>query len=56
LKHLPVSFAVTNDQFRDYAKAYPTVMKGNQWRKGVAITNTEIKVLQHRFQTPIPLA
>ncbi len=55
LKHLPVSFAVTNDQFRDYAKKYPTVMKGNQWRKGVVISKNEIKLLQHRFQNPIRL-
>ncbi|MEB8330815.1 hypothetical protein OO009_15790, partial [Flavobacteriaceae bacterium KMM 6897] len=27
LKHLPASFAVTNDQFRDYAKDYAKVMK-----------------------------
>ncbi len=45
LKHLPISFAVTNDQFRDYAKKYPTVMKGNQWRKGVMISKNEIKLL-----------
>ena len=55
LKHLPISFAVTNDQFRDYAKKYPTVMKGNQWRKGVVITKNEIKLLQHRLQNPIRL-
>lgn len=55
LKHLPISFAVTNDQFRDYAKKYPTVMKGNQWRKGVVISKNEIKLLQHRFETPILL-
>lgn len=55
LKHLPISFAVTNDQFRDYAKKYPTVMKGNQWRKGVVISKNEIKLLQHRFQNPIRL-
>ena len=55
LKHLPISFAVTNDQFRDYAKKYPTVMKGNQWRKGVVISKNEIKLLQHRLQNPIRL-
>ena len=55
LKHLPISFAVTNDQYRDYAKKYPTVMKGNQWRKGVVISKGEIKLLQHRFQSPIRL-
>jgi len=55
LKHLPISFAVTNDKFRDYAKKYPTVMKGNQWRKGVVISKNEIKLLQHRLQNPIRL-
>ncbi len=55
LKHLPISFAVTNDQFRDYAKKYATVMKGNQWRKGVVISKNEIKLLQHRLQNPIRL-
>ncbi len=55
LKHLPISFAVSNDQFRDYAKRYPTVMKGNQWRKGVIISKNEIKLLQHRFMNPIRL-
>jgi len=55
LKHLPISFAVSNDKFRDYAKKYPTVMKGNQWRKGVVISKNEIKLLQHRLQNPIRL-
>jgi len=55
LKYLPISFAVTNDQFRDYAKKYPTVMKGNQWRKGVTISKNEIKLLQHRFRDPVRL-
>ena len=53
LKHLPISFVVTNDRFRDYAKKYPTVIKGNQWRKGVVISKNEIKLLQHRLQNPI---
>ncbi len=56
LKHLPISFAVTNDKYRNYAKKYPTVMKGNQWRKGVVISKNEIKLLQHRLQGPIRLS
>lgn len=52
LKHLPNSFAVTNDQFRDYAKQFKTTMKG-QWRKGVIIQKGEIRLLQHRFEQPI---
>ncbi len=52
LKCLPISFAVTNDKFRDYAHQYPTVMKDNLWRKGVVISGGEIKLLQHRLQEP----
>jgi hypothetical protein len=52
LKHLPKSFAVTNDQFRDYAKQFPDVMKG-QWRKGVKISNGQLKLLQHKLKQPI---
>ena len=55
LKHLPISFAVTNDRFRDYAKKYPTVMKGNRWRKGVEISESEIKLLGYQFRSPIRL-
>ena len=55
LKYLPASFAVTNDQFRDYAKAYPSVIKENQWRKGVVISENEVKLLHHRLQNPINL-
>lgn len=55
LRHMPVSFAVTNDQFRDYAKLYRSVMKGDQWRKGVYISGNEIKLRQFRFQQPIRL-
>ncbi|MCK0149122.1 hypothetical protein MWU54_03745 [Marivita sp. S6314] len=49
LKHMPISFAVTNDKFRDYADQYPTVMKDSLWRKGLVISGDEIKLLQHRF-------
>ncbi len=56
LKHLPLSFVVTNDRYRDYARKYPTVMKGNLWRKGVVISKNEIKLLQHRFQNPVYLS
>jgi hypothetical protein len=56
LKHLPKSFAVTNDHFRDHAKQYPTVMKGDQWRKGVVIKGNEIRLIKHKFQQPVRLA
>ena len=44
LKHLPISFAVTNDQYRDYAKEYTSVMKDALWRKGVVLTKNGIKL------------
>ena len=56
LKHLPISFAISNDRFRDYAKRYPTVMKGDQWRKGVALSKNEIKLTGHKFQAPVCLS
>lgn len=56
LKHLPFSFAVTNDQFRDYAKIYSDVMTGDQWRKGVYITGNEVRLRHHKFETPARLA
>lgn len=55
LKHLPVSFAVTNDQFRDYGKIYGDVMKGDQWRKGTTIVKNEIRLHRFRFQAPVVL-
>jgi hypothetical protein len=55
LKYLPYSFAVTNDRFRDYASKYPSVMKDNQWRKGVEISNNEIILQRYRFKKPIRL-
>ena len=51
LKHLPISFAVTNDLFRDYAKAYPSVMKDSQWRKGVEISDGAVKLRNLTFKT-----
>jgi hypothetical protein len=48
LKHLPISFAVSNDKYRDYKSQYPTVMKDHLWRKGVVISDGEIKLLRHR--------
>ena len=55
LKHLPKSFAVSNDQFRDYAKAYGDEMKGSLWRKGVSVKGNEIRLSQHKFKTPLRL-
>jgi hypothetical protein len=50
-----VSFVVTNDQFRDYAKIYGDVMKGDQWRKGISVVGCEIKLHKFRFQSPVRL-
>ncbi|SFD61420.1 Zc3h12a-like Ribonuclease NYN domain-containing protein [Sulfitobacter brevis] len=44
LNHLPISFAVTNDKFRDYANEYRMVMNDGQWRRGVLISNNQIKL------------
>ena len=49
LDHLPISFAVTNDQFRDYADLYPDVMKDKLWRKGVVVSGDDVKLQNHRF-------
>ena len=52
LKHLPISFAITNDQYRDYSKRFGDVMKG-QWRKGTIISKGEVKLLQHKLEAPL---
>ncbi len=53
LRHMPISFAVTNDKFRDYAKQFGAVMKGDEWRKGVMISKNEVKLFKHKFKTPV---
>jgi len=53
LKHLPMSFAISNDRFRDYGQQYASVMKGDQWRKGVRIDGNELKLNGFRFATPV---
>lgn len=47
LKYMPISFAVTNDKYRDYASQYPTVMKDKLWRKGVVVSGNEVRLLHH---------
>ncbi|MEX0970768.1 MAG: hypothetical protein WD046_10030 [Paracoccaceae bacterium] len=44
LKHLPISFAVTNDQYRDYAQEYASVMRGAPWRKAAIVSKTGVKL------------
>jgi len=55
LRWLPTSFAVTNDRFRDYGKAYRDVMKTADWRKGALISKNELKLHSFRFSRPIRL-
>ena len=53
ISHLPISFAVTNDRFRDYEKAYGFLAADNQWRKGVKIQGRQLKLYQHKFKYPL---
>lgn len=53
LSHLPVSFAVTNDRFRDYEKDYAFLAANSQWRKGVEIRGHQLKLYQHKFKFPL---
>jgi hypothetical protein len=53
LSHLPISFAVTNDRYRDYESVYGFLAKDSQWRKGVKIHKGELQLYQHKFKTPL---
>jgi hypothetical protein len=55
LHQLPISFAVTNDLYRDYAHRYSEVMQSKHWRKGVTLTENEVKLHQHRFAQPLQI-
>ena len=46
LSQLPVSFAVTNDQFRDYGAKYGFLRVDGDWRKGVEIKGGSV-ILKH---------
>lgn len=50
LKHLPVSFVVSNDRYRDYKDQYAAVMNDGLWRKGVTISGGEIRLRKHSRQ------
>ncbi len=50
LSHLPISFAVTNDRFRDYQDTYGFLAENRDWRKGVTIKAGEIRLYQHKFK------
>lgn len=53
LSHLPISFAVTNDRFRDYEAKYDFLTKDKSWRKGVQIKNGNLSLHQHAFKNPV---
>ncbi|PLS19964.1 hypothetical protein [Neptunicoccus cionae] len=55
LSHLPISFAVTNDRFRDYEAQYSLLQDSNDWRKGVTLKGGTIQLYQHRFKPPLEL-
>ena len=55
LAQLPVSFAVTNDRFRDYQAEYDFLTKDNQWRKGVEMSDGQLFLYQYKFAQPIVL-
>lgn len=50
LSHLPVSFAVTNDRFRDYGAEYGFLTKDRGWRKGVCVKNGRVALDQYTFK------
>ena len=53
LSLLPISFAVTNDRFRDYEANYDFLAKDRSWRKGVTIKNGNLLLYQHSFKSPL---
>jgi hypothetical protein len=53
LSLLPVSFAVTNDRYRDYEAKYDFLTKDFQWRKGVKISEGNLLLYQHNFKKPL---
>lgn len=55
LSHLPKSFAVTNDRFRDYAAEYDFLAENNEWRKGVRIESGKLLLNQYSFKEPLPI-
>lgn len=53
LSHLPISFAVTNDRFRDFEAEYPVLSNDRLWRKGFKFQNNELLLLSHKFPRPL---
>lgn len=55
LSHLPISFAVTNDRFRDFEANYDFLTKDNSWRKGVKLQAGNLLLYQYNFQHPLAM-
>lgn len=53
LSLLPISFAVTNDRFRDYEPNYDFLTNDRSWRKGVTIKDGNLLLYQHSFKHPL---
>jgi len=53
LSHLPKSFAVTNDRYRDYEPRYEFLLKDHGWRKGVKIKKGTLQLYQYSFKPPL---
>lgn len=53
LSHLPKSFAVTNDRFRDFEDKYDFLAKDRDWRKGVKIKKGTLHLYQYSFKPPL---
>lgn len=53
LSHLPKSFAVTNDRYRDYEAEYDFLSKDKGWRKGVKINSGNLLLYQYSFKQPL---
>ncbi len=56
LSHLPVSFVVTNDRFRDYQEHYDFLGKDTQWRKGLTIKQGQLIMYQYKFSDPVMIS
>lgn len=53
LSHLPISFAVTNDRYRDFETEYDFLNKDKSWRKGVRIEQGKLLLYQYNFKPPL---
>lgn len=53
LSHLPVSFVVTNDRFRDFERDNPFLAEDKMWRKGFSIKQGQLQLHQYKFKHPL---